>query len=498
MFSLISSLVSYFSQKIETLVVCGCLLFGCVTIRRIFRRKPTWQTLPADILEMIVQRLTIGDRIRVSNVSKTWRSVAMRRDIPSAPHQLPWLVIPQSSNHYLSFFDLSDGKVGKVELPESVRGGWFLGSCKGWFVIVKEEDLNSMMFLVNPISGAQHQLPPLSTIPSFKKYIETTEWKCAGGLAFCNGIALSTSDVTSCTVAASFDGDDKTLCFCRPGDDAWSIFEVLDTNDAFTDLLFSSGVLYALVLSDNKNGIAASPRTLSFRDRAVELKLVYDTVANYTVGFEEYVDYQIDLSDSFKSHLLESSTNNEVFVIHEITDVFLKKDDAHDNHEDGPDEEVLDDNNDNGNEEDNQDAPDEEEDDNNDDGNEEDNNLEGNFQIHGADEEYSDLFPYLRTSGFEVYKLDPANDRIVPVECLKDQLLFLSNTGSLSLPARDIKGLLGNSIYFATNRIMSFHSKTYICREMGEFYFNKGRIKRSFPSVEMSLRSQVSWFSPSL
>lgn len=65
---------------------------------------------------------------------------------------------------------------------------------------------------------------------------------------------------------------------------------------------------------------------------------------------------QIDLTDGVKSHLLESTTNNEVLVIHEISDLFLKRDDAGNNHEDGSrneeeeDDNVYVNNNDDGNE----------------------------------------------------------------------------------------------------------------------------------------------------
>ncbi|XP_004288422.1 PREDICTED: F-box/kelch-repeat protein At1g57790-like [Fragaria vesca subsp. vesca] len=277
MYSFISSLTSHFRQMeviTETLVICACLVFGGVVIKRKLHRKP-WETLPDDVMEIILPHLCVRDRIRLSIVCKPWSSVSMRSDIPSAP-RLPWLILPQSSPNYLSYFELSEGKSGRLELPEPVPGGWFQGSSKGWMIMVMEKDLDSTMFLVNPISGAQQQLPPLSTAPCFQKEVETARWKRYGASAFCFSVVLSTSDITShqFMVAATF-GETDRLCLYKPGDRKWTILEVLDANECITDLLFSSGKLYALVISHNKNGVISSPRNLKFGDHAVELCLGY-------------------------------------------------------------------------------------------------------------------------------------------------------------------------------------------------------------------------------
>ncbi|KAL6194907.1 hypothetical protein ACLB2K_035982 [Fragaria x ananassa] len=282
MFSLLSSLVGDFSEKkviTGSLVIGACLVFGGMVIKRLLRRKPSsWETLPDDIMEMIVPHLSVRDRIRLSIVCKPWSSVSTRPDIPSAP-QHPWLLVPQSSPNHLSYFELSEGKIGRLELPEPVQGGWFQGSSKCWIIMVMEKDLDSTMFLVNPISGAQHQLPSLSTAPFFQKEVETARWKRYGASSFSFRLVLSTSDITSeqCMIAATF-GEAETLCLCRPGDTSWSICEVLDDEECIMDLLFSAGKLYALVLSYDKDGFMSAPHTLSCGDQAVELKLVYDKV----------------------------------------------------------------------------------------------------------------------------------------------------------------------------------------------------------------------------
>ncbi|KAL6189561.1 hypothetical protein ACLB2K_040948 [Fragaria x ananassa] len=199
----------------ETLVIGGCLVFGGVVIKRLLHRKPNWETLPDDIIGMIVPHLSVRDHIRLSIVCKPWSSVSTRPDIPSAP-QLPWLLLPQSSPNHLSYFELSEGKIGRLELPKPFK----------------------------EVGFKDHQ----------KKEVETARWKRYGASAFRYSVVLSTSDITShkFMVAATF-GETEGLCLYKPGDRKWSILEVLDANECITDLLFSSGKLYALVISHNKN-----------------------------------------------------------------------------------------------------------------------------------------------------------------------------------------------------------------------------------------------------
>ncbi|KAL6194885.1 hypothetical protein ACLB2K_035960 [Fragaria x ananassa] len=328
------------------------------------------------------------------------------------------------------------------------------------------------------VFGVQHQLPPLSTTPSFHSFVETNTWKRYGASAFCYSVVLSTSDITSdqFMVAAAF-GDTGRLCLYKPGDRKWTILEVLDANEWITDLLFSSGKLYASVISHNKNGVTSGPRNLKFGDHAVELNLVYDKVPTNDDSFEEYDDYLVHLKGTVNSHLVESTTNDEILLVHQVQDKFAKWYDN--NHED--------DNHEGANEEDNMEG--------NQDGGEEVNDF--GSKIDTVVEDDRDRF-YLRTSDFNVYKLHPKKNKIADAKGLGDQLLFLSTAGALSLPATDINNLKGNCIYFATNNTLRLHPRTFTSREIGVFSFDGRKIKRSFPSVHVSVRSRLSWFTPNL
>lgn len=106
--------------------------------------------------------------------------------------------------------------------------------------------------------------------------------------------------------------------------------------------------------------------------------------------------------------------------------------------------------------------------------------------------------PYMPTRSFRAYKIDPDNDKFITMQSLGDQLLFLGEDGAFSFPASDFEEIEKNCIYFATNYVLHFElaPETYTSREIGVFSFNGERIERSFPSLDVSLRYQPTWFTP--
>ncbi|PRQ22839.1 hypothetical protein RchiOBHm_Chr6g0254611 [Rosa chinensis] len=510
----------------------------------------SWQPPPPDIMEQVLPRVRVSDQIRLSIACKSWMSIVMRRDIRSASHEFPWLLLPQTphcSNKYVSFASVSEGRVVKLKLPKQVRGWWIFGSSKGWLIMIKERGLNSKMCLLNPISGALLQLPPLRTLSFLKDFVKTEDWKLFGANAFDLRIALSTSDGIAldskrCTVAAVFN-DKSKLSLCRPGDRTWSDFQVLDTNqnDWIADLLFSSGSLYVLVRGGQKESFVDSvTQTLNFSFGDAEnlkMKLVYDKHENRNVNVNEcHSDYKIVYNALYYSRLLES-TSNEVLLIHQMVDYVV-----------GRTEDIIGDNNENNgggnmeNDEDDDEANNLEDidqqnggniiygdegsisgdsnmenddggevhNDNNDvdvgdinqnpEGDEEDNNNpeDNGQQGETIDEDAPGFNAYMTTRSFRVYKTD--DDNFIPLQCLGDQLFFLGDCGSFSFGVSNMKKSERNCIYFASNLMYDWEAapKTYASRDIGIFYLDSQRIERSFPSVEMSLRYQGTWFTPSL
>ncbi|KAL6192215.1 hypothetical protein ACLB2K_038600 [Fragaria x ananassa] len=216
------------------------------------------------------------------------------------------------------------------------------------------------------------------------------------------------------------------------------------------------------ILSKYKMGVVATPRTLNFGDHSVELKLVYDVNPKYSEideVVEDHGNYEIELQACWNLHLLESTSNNEVLLILQRQDIFSSIDNS--NVENGGNNMEEEENGGGGNnveEEENGGGGNNVEEEENDEGYDGGDNFEGEggdgeFHINMLDED--DRFTYMRTSGFEIYRIDPHNEKINLVPSLGDEVLFLSNGGSLSLRPSDIqsKDVGGNCIYFATNNV---------------------------------------------
>ncbi|CAB4290759.1 unnamed protein product [Prunus armeniaca] len=243
----------------------------------------------------------------------------------------------------------------------------------------------------------------------------------------------------------------KVLVMCRPGDKTWSGFQ--------SELI--------------------RPHTIKFGDVEVELILVYDNEEWIASDIEYHNDYKISLNGEYESFLFES-TNNEVLVIHQMRDVFEIRRSVDD--------------------EDDQELELELEGGNHQDDDDEEHNMqeENDDELEEGGTDYND-YQYFRTAGFKVYKIHPETGDFLREQSLGDQTLFLSFHGSFSLRASDFIELDKNNIYFATNGIDPFNvHKPFTTREIGIFCLDNERVERSFPSVQKSMGSRMSWSTPSL
>ncbi|KAB2635140.1 hypothetical protein D8674_025674 [Pyrus ussuriensis x Pyrus communis] len=418
-----------------------------------------WQTPPMDILENILQRLNLSDHIRLSTVCKFWNSTVTRSDIHCSP-QFPCLLYPQESPKYLKFYGLSEGKVLEIKLPKRCRG-WFHSFRKGWLIMIREQGVDSKVFLLNPISKAQHQLPSLNTIASFEQSVNGEERTACAASAFLDyKIELSSSNISECIVAV-FVGPYKELSLCRPGGKRWNTFQVTDyfKDEYPLDLLFSRGVFYALVTStySNKNG-GVRAFILNFRDEdedepcAVELKLVYDNIeepcSSLNRGHGDFL-HRINLNGNHRAYLFESTTNNEILLIHHMKDTF-----------------------------------------------------ESSVIEHQIIERRMHPSKFSRTTKFKVYKIDPYSGSFIRVHSLGDQTFFIASGSFLSLQTSDFIGLKGNRIYFQGQGLLEHCVPTTLSNDSGVFYLDGayvgGYVERRWLSIDNFRGHAQSWFVPSL
>ncbi|CAL2279489.1 unnamed protein product [Prunus armeniaca] len=222
------------------------------------------------------------------------------------------------------------------------------------------------------------------------------------------------------------------------------------------------------------------PRTIKFGDAEVELILVYDNEEQIGIDVEYHNDYKISLNGEYNSFLFES-TNNEVLVIHQIGDVFKIRISV-----DDEDDQELELELEGGNH-------------HQDDDEEEEHNMQEENDDELEEGNTDDDHEYFRTSGFKVYKIDPETGDFLQEQSLGDQTLFLSLHGFFSLRASDLIELERNNIYFATIGLDPFNvRKPFTSREIGIFCLDNERVERSFPSVQKSMGSRMSWSTPSL
>lgn len=106
----------------------------------------SWSDLPAELLELILKKLSFVDVIPFKAVCSSWRSAAAQ--LQSQYHSIqitPWLMLPngQEDDHTSRcFLNLAENKVYKFENAFEVEGlgndPWCVGSSHGWLVILDD------------------------------------------------------------------------------------------------------------------------------------------------------------------------------------------------------------------------------------------------------------------------------------------------------------------------------------------------------------------------
>ncbi|WVZ78588.1 hypothetical protein U9M48_026278 [Paspalum notatum var. saurae] len=146
--------------------------------------RPGWADLPRDLLESVLGRLPVPDRLRFPAVCTAWQSAAVVDAASAArarPAPSPWLVLPfnpTASRRARSvdaddgdakfsearFLSLAEGRAYAIRQPApAVPDRLCVGSSDdGWLVTA---DAASELHLLNPVTGAQVRLPSVATLP---------------------------------------------------------------------------------------------------------------------------------------------------------------------------------------------------------------------------------------------------------------------------------------------------------------------------------------------
>ncbi|KAG8493470.1 hypothetical protein CXB51_010893 [Gossypium anomalum] len=457
------------------------LLRGCASFftSKMMTALAPWNQLPFDILSSIFERLDLEDRIR-------------------EPPQLLWLMLPYDpSSQYLSFFDMYEGKVGKVRklnLPRFAQGGWFFGCSKGW------------LFLATGTNGSNSA----STIVDNAR---RSGWNPAACII--SGVEVSSFDASQCIVATTFYDNNKILALCRPQDERWIIVEgLLPDGYFYGNLSFFDGELYACILCEDReisNNQAPNIQThfITLENHRVNLKLISSTPPPTYLFFAAVDDERILYHKycSRWSYLVEA--NGQLLVVTKICDTIS----TWDYHDDNNDDDDSDDDNDeaggnddidyDGGSNNDDDGGADHSDDGNDNGRDNDNNDDGgnnDDDDNNDDDNYvTSLLMHFQVVTFQITKIQTTADDTLHMTGLTDlgnQSLFLGAGDCLAVE---------NCDKFDKNCIYCLHDMDYssgkeyplVSREAGVYNVKDGSIKHCFPSIKIQNHgSFMYWFSP--
>ncbi|KAM0834342.1 hypothetical protein ACQ4PT_063659 [Festuca glaucescens] len=115
-------------------------------------------SLSPDLLANIYDRLGFLDRVAFAAVFAT-----------SCDENLflsaPWLVLPCNTRETVKLFSIADRRGATVPAPEpALRDHFVIGSARGWLATA---DVRGQIYLVNPSTGEQDELPHISTMGVF-------------------------------------------------------------------------------------------------------------------------------------------------------------------------------------------------------------------------------------------------------------------------------------------------------------------------------------------
>ncbi|KAB5524961.1 hypothetical protein DKX38_022710 [Salix brachista] len=428
--------------------------------------------------------------------------------IDTVPDKLPWLLLPHDTQcESLKFYDLSRNKVHELNLPEVLLGGVSVEVSRGWLAIAKKGQYirdtkyssylsfkpipDTEIFLFNPLSGAIHPLPSLSTlVPYYYSFVTNCIFNLGGYnvAEFIRRIELSSADPSKSIIALRFNEFEANNCgnlaLCRVGDRCWSTFpRETDRDIEFGDIMFYSGDL--CVLSQKIEHVETHIFKLA-EDDEVRIKFIpVSTAARLPfIEAEHWGHNMATIKHALYEPYLVESINGELLIVvaHNVCYAYYDEDE---------DEESLDGD---------MDALEEE-------------RLgegEGDFEHFFEEGDHFEPF-YFKVSGFDVMEMDPNAGMMIwrSVQSLSDQLIFLTSGGwSVSVPANDLPcGIQRNCIFFLEND--NYFSEVFnayetreevlhrrVSRESGICYLESGRIERLFPSSNRLLKCKVGWFTP--
>lgn len=424
-----------------------------------------WSRLPEDLLVSVVQALHVADAIRSSAVCTSWNAAyaAFRRlRVPSLPRQPPCLLYASDAleKGAAALHCPATGAALRIPFPLApLARRPLLGSGHGWLVTADEV---SDLHLLNPVTGAQIALPPITAIhhvrsgtdeegnPAYLVYENLQQYSHCTGQFFVDTeptildpldraheymyyrvvLSASPSAGRACVVLLLHMPQGE-VSFARLGDDRWTWVaadadKVLPSRYGYRDAMYSAadGLFYLLrydasICSLDLNG--PSPVACKIFKHvpksAQPNKCLVQTPAGDILQVWRFRDY-----------------------VHSATPVDLPPDFLDDQEVQGP-------------------------------------CLE------------------LRTTDLQLYKVDIHGQRMELIESLPDYALFIGFNGSMCLPVKDFPGLKSNCVYVTDDSEEYVNAWKYNRRDIGIWSIEEKRMSK-LVDESLAMYPWLNWPSP--
>ncbi|TVU25107.1 hypothetical protein EJB05_27588, partial [Eragrostis curvula] len=133
---------------------------------------PDWAGLPPEMLVTVMQSLGFPDLFRAGTVCASWHAACadVRFPITDASPCLLYSARDDNDASTATLYSPSSGANFRVRLPDPpLRSRALVGSAHGWLATADEA---SNLHLVNPLTGAQLALPPVTALYHVESFLD--------------------------------------------------------------------------------------------------------------------------------------------------------------------------------------------------------------------------------------------------------------------------------------------------------------------------------------
>ncbi|KAM7258341.1 hypothetical protein ACFE04_014082 [Oxalis oulophora] len=209
-----------------------------------------WADIHIDIFFSVCARINYVDTLNMCVVCKSWNFLGSRflESIPISPKS-PWLMLAEedvwghsNSNNMRQFFDLSNGKIYRLNLPDTINRRC-LSVGFGWLFTI---DFDLQINLFHPLTGRKINLPPYST---FKQ--EDHDYQINGLHEILLWKAVASADPWNyktqefnqdCVITTTY--GIRLLAFAKLGDKTWT--DIKTPRKPYHDFVYYKSQLYAI------------------------------------------------------------------------------------------------------------------------------------------------------------------------------------------------------------------------------------------------------------